>query len=210
MDTIIKLVVLDLNGVLLTDEGHGSIQTLSSIYGLDQNALKELLFERAPIEGGYNNLKLGKIPPGEYWSWLLKNLDLEGKVTRNEIIQALNSQRKVDKVIEKAIWRLKERGIMTATCSNNYKENIDYYENKFGINKYFDEMVFSYVVGKMKPDSAIFYELLERCKLSPKEALYFDDNQENVEAALNIGIESYLYMGTNSFTKTVMKHGIDL
>ena len=53
-----------------------------------------------------------------------------------------------------------------------------------------DGLVVSYMVHKVKPDQAIYEALCEKYRLKPCECLFFDDRLENVQAAVNYGMQA--------------------
>ncbi len=55
----------------------------------------------------------------------------------------------------------------------------------------FDELFFSYKIGKVKPDAEIFEFVLNELGTSPQNAYFFDDSSMNVEAARKLGINSF-------------------
>lgn len=55
------------------------------------------------------------------------------------------------------------------------------------------EEYFSCDIHITKPSSKIYHYFLKAYKLSPKNCLFFDDVQENVEAAQKEGINSVLF-----------------
>ena len=59
---------------------------------------------------------------------------------------------------------------------------------KFDFLKLMDGGVFSYDAGYMKPDEEIYKILLNKYKINPEEAIFFDDKEENIEAANKLGI----------------------
>ncbi len=59
----------------------------------------------------------------------------------------------------------------------------------------FEGMVFSGVIGKVKPDREIFEYLLDRFGLRAEECLFIDDNEKNLLGAKAVGIEGYLFDG---------------
>lgn len=59
--------------------------------------------------------------------------------------------------------------------------------------KYFDAIAFSYELGLLKPDPAMFTWVLEKLEVSPKEALIVGDNlQDDVRAAEALGMHAVL------------------
>src|SRR5699024_7984361 len=61
---------------------------------------------------------------------------------------------------------------------------------KFDFLKLMDGGVFSYDVGYMKPDEEIYKILINKYKINPEEAVFFDDREENIEAANKLGIHA--------------------
>jgi putative hydrolase of the HAD superfamily len=57
----------------------------------------------------------------------------------------------------------------------------------------FDDMVFSYEVGLAKPDERIFRLSLERLGAAPEQAVFIDDIESYVAAAMQIGMKGVHY-----------------
>ena len=51
-------------------------------------------------------------------------------------------------------------------------------------------MVVSYEVHMLKPEPGIYEYILKKYSLVPEECLFYDDRQENVDAAIRMGIQS--------------------
>lgn len=61
-----------------------------------------------------------------------------------------------------------------------------------------DGGLFSYEVGLIKPDQAIFQALIDRYpEIVPEEAVFFDDTLVNVEAARRFGLHGILFRDRN-------------
>lgn len=56
----------------------------------------------------------------------------------------------------------------------------------------FDHVYYSFEMGLVKPDPAIYLQVLSEQGLSPEEVLFFDDNVANINSAKLIGIHAYL------------------
>ena len=98
------------------------------------------------------------------------------------------------------IQDLKERGYKVYYLSNWSAWTHELLEKagKFDFLKYMDGGIFSYDVGYMKPDEEIYRILLNRYKINPKEAIFFDDKKENIDAANKLGIHGVLFPRHNS------------
>ena len=88
------------------------------------------------------------------------------------------------------IQDLKDKGYKVYYLSNWSAWTYDLLQEagKFDFLKLMDGGVFSYDVGYMKPDEEIYKILLNKYKINPEEAVFFDDREENIEAANKLGI----------------------
>ena len=93
------------------------------------------------------------------------------------------------------IQDLKDKGYKVYYLSNwsAWTHDLLQKAGKFDFLKYMDGGVFSYDVGYRKPDSEIYQILLNRYKINPEEAVFFDDRKENIEAANKLGIHGVLF-----------------
>ena len=88
------------------------------------------------------------------------------------------------------IQDLKDKGYKVYYLSNWSAWTYDLLQEagKFDFLKLMDGGVFSYDVGYMKPNEEIYKILLNKYKINPEEAIFFDDREENIEAANKMGI----------------------
>lgn len=69
-------------------------------------------------------------------------------------------------------------------------------ENLFSL---FHHVYYSYEMGLVKPDQAIYHRVLTEQGFSPSQILFFDDNLANINSAKSIGIDSYLIDPNRTF-----------
>lgn len=88
------------------------------------------------------------------------------------------------------IQDLKDKGYKVYYLSNwtAWTHDLLQEAGKFDFLKLMDGGVFSYDVGYMKPNEEIYKILLNKYKINPEEAIFFDDREENIEAANKMGI----------------------
>ena len=88
------------------------------------------------------------------------------------------------------IQDLKDKGYKVYYLSNwsAWTHDLLQEAGKFDFLKLMDGGVFSYDVGYMKPDEEIYKILINKYKINPEEAIFFDDREENIEAANKLGI----------------------
>merc|ERR1711992_290021 len=86
-----------------------------------------------------------------------------------------------------AVRKLKEAGLKLAVLTNNWKS-----ENSgrllFEGLDHFDSVVESCLVGKRKPEAAIYTHTLEQLGVTADEAVFLDDLGHNLKAAEELGI----------------------
>ena len=88
------------------------------------------------------------------------------------------------------IQDLKDKGYKVYYLSNwsAWTHDLLQEAGKFDFLNLMDGGVFSYDVGYMKPNEEIYKILLNKYKINPEEAIFFDDREENIEAANKLGI----------------------
>lgn len=85
------------------------------------------------------------------------------------------------------IKQLKNQGYNIYMLSNT---NIPSYENYISkIEDLFDGLVLSYKINMIKPHDAIYKYLLDKYNLNPKESMFIDDREENMQTANKFGIK---------------------
>ena len=66
-------------------------------------------------------------------------------------------------------------------------------------------------MGLIKPEPAIYHDVLKGLEVEPQEAVFFDDMAVNVEAACALGIHGLLWRGLEQakadFQQIVEKYG---
>ena len=70
------------------------------------------------------------------------------------------------------------------------KLHFEFIERKFNILNIFDELILSYIVGSMKPERAIFEEVVKRAGGDRTKILYIDDRDDLIKEATAMGIDS--------------------
>jgi epoxide hydrolase-like predicted phosphatase len=83
---------------------------------------------------------------------------------------------------------LRAQGLRIALLTNNVKEFGENWRAMFPIAELCEEVVDSSDVGMRKPDREIYALTCERLKVAPAEAVFVDDNADNIEAARAFGL----------------------
>ena len=138
---------------------------------------------------------------------LAKKLDENGKFTYDEVMDIMKIRKDImvpfdfNKGIPK---ELKEKGYNLYILSNIPKVPFEEIRERDEFFKYFDGAVVSAYVKHLKPEKAIYKELLRNYSLNPEETLFIDDKLDNIKSAKELGI-SGIHLKTPESLKEKLK-----
>jgi putative hydrolase of the HAD superfamily len=87
---------------------------------------------------------------------------------------------------------LRGRGLRTAILTNNVREWEELWRSKLPLDEIFEVIVDSGWVGMRKPQPEIYLLTVDRLGdgLQPTQCLFVDDNEQNVDAARELGMKA--------------------
>jgi putative hydrolase of the HAD superfamily len=88
------------------------------------------------------------------------------------------------------IKELKEKGLKIYILSNYPQKIYDLSRKQLDFIEACDGALFSFEVNKIKPEAEIFHELMDKFHIKPEEAVFLDDNENNIEAAKILGFQT--------------------
>lgn len=101
------------------------------------------------------------------------------------------------------IKELKSKGFRVLFLSNFSRKSEIECADTIDFIPYMDGGIFSYQEKLIKPDPAIYKLLLERYKLIANECVFFDDREDNCEAAKALGIHAVVFKSKESAEKAL-------
>lgn len=100
---------------------------------------------------------------------------------------------------------MKAKGFKIFILSNNFFERAKYYRQTFPeLEKIFDKIYYSWESGFVKPDKRAYEYLLTENNLQAEDCFYFDNSQENVDVAKELGMRAYLYESAKDTKKIII------
>lgn len=72
----------------------------------------------------------------------------------------------------------------------------------------FRDIVVSGEEKLLKPDPALYYRALDRFGVKPREALFVDDRQVNVDGAAAVGMRAHLFTGAGDLRRRLKAEGL--
>lgn len=189
MERVIKNIVFDLGGVIMTLDPVEALRRFKAL-GLSD---AERYLDAYTQSGIFGNLEEGKITAEDFRS---KLSSLTGhELTFDECKHAWLGYRK--DVPQRNLDLLKElraKGYRLILLSNTNPFMMDWalsseFDGKgSSLNDYFDALYLSYRLGIMKPAPDFFRQVLDNENILPEETLFVDDGPRNVEAAGKLGL----------------------
>lgn len=88
---------------------------------------------------------------------------------------------------------LKQKGYKIYLCSNITEDTYNYINSEFDLIQEADGAVFSCFENISKPNTKIYYELIEKYNLNIEESILIDDTKRNIISANDIGLKGILF-----------------
>ncbi len=159
----------------------------------------ELLYPFIAEKGGSTDIikirqiarsaSLGEISAIDFWKAVGVSPELEDEyLARHRLSRGLTG----------FLEELRQRGIKVWCLSNDISTWSKKLRVRFGLEEYFSGFIISGDVGFRKPDPTIFRVLMKRMNCEPRDAVFIDDHQKNLDTARALGFQTVLYESTAS------------
>lgn len=110
----------------------------------------------------------------------------------------------------KILKKLKEKGFKLYVLSNYHKKAFEWTIKKNEFFNLFDGMVISCDINFIKPERQIYEHLLNKFNLDPKETIFIDDLDENLEGAKELGINTIKFNDARRLIEDLKNFNINL
>lgn len=180
---MIKTIIFDIGGVLI---GYNWLNFLTQLFNGDEDLAKRL---KEHIFKNWAEVDRGVLSDEE----LINLFSKDAPELRKEIEYFWEH-------VGEALWQfdftkdwlkeLKARGYQLLYLSNWSQHVRDCAEKQLDFLPLMDGGVFSYKVKLIKPDHAIYQEIIKNYNLTPSECVFLDDKLENCEAARECGLHA--------------------
>jgi len=181
---VVRAVIFDLGGVIVRTENPERRQQLAVDLGMTNEALSHLVFNSETAKLA----TLGKLTTEDHWAAIRQALNLDAELYRRVPSEFWGGD-SVDLALVNFLRSLRGR-YKTALLSNAWDDLRGIIVQKWKIADAFDELVISAEVGVAKPDPRIYLLAAERLGVLPTEAVFVDDFVENVQGALQVGMQA--------------------
>jgi putative hydrolase of the HAD superfamily len=189
---LIKAVIFDYGLVLSGPRAQWAIDAALELTGLDFARFEELYWK---FRGAYDD---GSLRGTAYWRHSLEDAGISATPELVAKLVKLDGAMWCTQNDALVAWqqRLRLAGVKTAILSNMGDAVSCAIERECSWVHEIDVRIWSHEFGCTKPDSRIYQHTLDRLGVEPGQALFLDDREENVSAALRCGMHSLAFSTT--------------
>ena len=182
---MIKHVIFDIGNVILDFDYKKVINQFTSIEEEKEFIMNNIIY--SPEWLGFGLIDTGYITKEEAVEIVKDRTNHENDDLIENFWNNYNDYAIVDNNVLNLIRELKEKGYNIYLLSNMNEYTYDFVKRS-GLFDIVDGYVLSYQEHQIKPYISIYNTLLNRYKLIPNECIFIDDNEKNIETAINLGM----------------------
>ncbi|OGG06862.1 hypothetical protein A2872_00565 [Candidatus Gottesmanbacteria bacterium RIFCSPHIGHO2_01_FULL_42_12] len=198
--TKIKAVIFDVGGVLHYNSADLVFNDMAQEMGLTRQEFSNY------CEGPFDLFGRGLIDETEFWRQFVKVAGIK-KDAPTYSLWSRKFENVKDLKVLKIVEDLKNKGIKVAVCSNTIVPHAAV-NRENGTYDLFPVVVLSNEVGFRKPDSKIFEITLYKLEITPDEAVFVDDGEDNIIAAEKMGMKGVLFKNAEQLRVDLIKLNI--
>jgi putative hydrolase of the HAD superfamily len=191
---MITTVIFDADGVLINSESFS--ETLARDYNVDHDKEREFFTTK------FQDCLIGKADLKESVAPYLTAFGWKGTV--DEFLDYwFKAGHSLDETLIEYIQKLRRSNMRVVLATNQEKYRTQYMLEHMGFEGAFDKIYSSAHLGLKKPAVAFFAKVVEDMGVQKDEVLFWDDDQRNIDGALEYGINAEFYTDYPSFLETI-------
>lgn len=95
-------------------------------------------------------------------------------------------------------------------ASNTSQPHWEWVQDNLPFVDKFKVPLLSHLVGAMKPNPAFFQPLFDQTGLAPAEVAFFDDREDNIAGATDMGIKAFRFTSADQMVEDLRSCGVDV
>lgn len=194
---MIKLIIFDCYGLVLNEGYPNTAKALAKKYGGPWENYHKIMYQKY-----FNSAAERKISQKEAWQNTVDyfKLPISWRKLRNLHYQLF----KINKRAVELSQRLNKKGYQTLLLSKNTRSQFADTCRRFNLKKKFKNVINTWELGLPKASKKTLREITKRFKVTPKEIIYADDQDNNLKDARQMGIKTILVKNFNQFKKELI------
>ena len=199
----IDTIFFDIGGVLIDIHPEKTFKYIGKCIGISAKDI-ELSF---PIKS-HEKYEKGEINNREWYEAVSKSLPEGSNLKEKDFWFAwkllLGKQTDVIEILR----LLKEHYSIWLLSNTNPQHIKDEIKIRYDFPDEVDGAIYSFDVGKIKPDPEIFYIAVNSAKTKFENCVFIDDLKSNIKSAKKNGILSFLYVSTDQLIEDLIDNGL--
>jgi len=183
-----EILLFDLIGVFIKE----SNQVVQVLLGASRMSSKELLLYLT-TSSAIKEFEMGKSSSQEFGENVVRDLNLS--MSADQCLELW--EKSIDRLYDGTEILLTELSqVYRLGCFSNNNEIWSHkIREQFGLARLFDDFFLSHELGLRKPDLAAFEYVTQQLNVEPHRIAFFDDLEENVMAAQEVGMNAFVTKG---------------
>ena len=196
-----RFLFLDIGHVLVRLDYKHLADRMQALTGFAPGQAQAML----TAEGLLTKFETGKITGTEFYEEVCRRIGF--RIRWQEFLELWDSVVRQPLIPDEVLLALAQR-IHLWAISNTNELHFDFMARQFAFLRHFEGMILSYEVGALKPGKQIFLRALEKAQAQASEALFVDDQETNVKAAQELGIDAFRFLNADQFVAELKARGI--
>lgn len=201
MDRKYETIVFDLGNTLIRFDHNISARKIANLFRIDSKKIYDTFFD----SGLTRDFETGKISPREFHKRAKDMLGIH--MPYKDFVSVWNDIFWEDQEAC-ALARELKKSYRLFLLSNVNRLHFEYIHKKFNIIKIFDDVILSFMIGAIKPDKAIFEDVIRRAGGDRTKILYIDDREDLIKEACALGIDSIRFESAEKLRNTLKEKSV--
>ena len=199
---MIRAIVFDLGKVLIPFEWQRGYDAFAAASPYPPEEVRLRIKETGLFEG----FERGKVEPHEVAERVSEVLGLS--VTFDQFRVMWSSIFLPETIVPDGMLERLRRNYRLLLLSNTDSIHFHWVKEKYPILRHFDDFLLSFELGLRKPEPAIYREAISRARSEPGEVFFTDDRLDNVEGALQAGIDAVQFVSLEQLEQDLKSRGV--
>jgi HAD superfamily hydrolase (TIGR01493 family) len=200
----IKALLFDLGRVLVDFDMAECEAILTSRSILEHDELMRVLWDT----GWARQYERGEVSAGEFYRFVEREAELS--MDYDEFMKCWTEIFDPIPILPDHVLPALAKAYPMTLVSNTNQAHADYVRENYDVLPFFDNHIFSYQVGALKPDCKMFERAIEVTGFPPGNLLFVDDRSENIESAEELGLHTHWFRSVPGLLELLGQMGVDL
>ena len=202
----IRAIIFDYGLVISLPQDQKAMEYIARKIGVEKEKFETILWS---LRKDYDR---GTISGREYYNRILSSLGVSlDNETIDEFIEVdFLSWKNVNPETVALMEDVKKAGYILGILSNMPHNFLAWARKNIPVFSLPHISLFSCEVNLIKPEKAIYEKIISMAGVKPEELVFFDDNRENVESAVSMGIKAFLWKDPGNARRELSSMGVRL